>query len=52
MKIYQSQSNLFDYLEANASDQLSSIKESGDLSDDTSKSLDKLISDFKNSFAA
>ena len=41
-----------DYLEANASEQLSSIKESGDLSDDTSKSLDKLISDFKNSFAA
>ena len=37
---------------ANASDQLSAIKESGDLSDDTSKSLDKLISDFKNSFAA
>ena len=46
------ESNLFDYLEANASDQLSLIKESGDLSDDTSKSLDKLISDFKNSFAA
>ena len=51
-KVYEFESNLFDYLEANASDQLSSIKESGDLSDDTSKSLDKLISDFKNSFAA
>ena len=51
-KVSEFESNLFDYLEANASDQLSSIKESGDLSDDHSKSLDKLISDFKNSFAA
>jgi len=51
-KVSEFESNLFDYLEANASDQLSSIKESGDLNDDTSKSLDKLISDFKNSFAA
>ena len=51
-KVSEFESNLFDYLEANSSDQLSSIKESGDLSDDTSKSLDKLISDFKNSFAA
>ena len=51
-KVSEFESNLFDYLEANASDQLSSIKESGDLSDDTSKALDKLISDFKNSFAA
>ena len=50
-KVSEFESNLFDYLEANASNQLSSIKESGDLSDDTSKSLDKLISDFKNSFA-
>ena len=50
-KVSEFESNLFDYLEANASDQLSSIKESGDLSDDASKSLDKLISDFKNSFA-
>ena len=50
-KVSEFESNLFDYLEANASDQLSSIKESGDLNDDTSKSLDKLISDFKNSFA-
>ena len=52
VKVSEFESDLFDYLEANASDQLSSIKESGDLSDDTSKSLDKLISDFKNSFAA
>ena len=51
-KVSEFESNLFDYLEANASDQLSSIKEDGDLSDDTIKSLDKLISDFKNSFAA
>ena len=51
-KVSEFESNLFDYLEANASDQLSSIKETGDLGDDTSKSLDKLISDFKNSFAA
>ena len=51
-KVSEFESNLFDYLEANASDQLSSIKESGDLSDDTSEFLDKLISDFKNSFAA
>ena len=51
-KVSEFESNLFDYLEANASDQLSSIKESGDLSDDTSEFLDKLISDFKTSFAA
>ena len=51
-KVSEFESNLFDYLEANASDQLSSIKESGDLSDEISKSLDKLISDFKDSFAA
>ena len=51
-KVSEFESNLFDYLEANASDQLSSIKETGDLGDDTSKSLDNLISDFKNSFAA
>ena len=51
-KVSEFESNLFDYLEANASDQLSLVKESGDLSDDISKSLDKLISDFKNSFAA
>ena len=51
-KASEFESNLFDYLEANASDQLSSIKETGDFGDDTSKSLDKLISDFKNSFAA
>ena len=51
-KVSEFESNLFDYLEASASDQLSLIKESGDLSDDTSKSLEKLISDFKNSFAA
>ncbi|GIR93612.1 ATP synthase subunit alpha [bacterium] len=51
-KVSEFESNLFDYLEANASDQLSSIKESGDLSDDTSESLDKLILDYKNSFAA
>ena len=51
-KVSEFESNLFDYLEANASDQLSSIKETGDFGDDTSKSLDKLISDFKNSFAA
>ena len=51
-KVSEFESNLFDYLEANASDQFSLIKESGDLSDDTSKALDKLISDFKNSFGA
>ena len=51
-KVSEFETNLFDYLEANASDQLSLVKESGDLSDDISKSLDKLISDFKNSFAA
>ena len=50
--IFAASKGHLDDIEANASDQLSSIKESRDLSDDTSKSLDKLISDFKNSFAA
>jgi len=44
------ESNLFDYLDANASVQLKAISETGDLSDEQSKDLEKVITDFKNSF--
>ena len=46
------ESSLFDYLDANASDQLKSISQEGDLSEDAGVALDKIISDFKNSFIA
>ena len=42
---------LFEYLDANAPDQLKMIKDEGDISDENSEALDKAISDFKNSFA-
>ena len=51
-KVAEFESSLFDYLDANASEQLKSISQEGDLSDDTSTALDKIISDFKNSFIA
>ena len=46
------ESNLFDYLDANASVQLKAISETGDLSDEQSKDLEKVITDFKNSFVS
>ena len=51
-KVADFESSLFDYLDANASDQLKSISQEGDLSEDAGKALDKIISDFKNSFIA
>ena len=49
-KVAECESSLFDYLDANASDQLKSISQEGDLSEDAGVALDKIISDFKNSF--
>ena len=51
-KVADFESSLFDYLDANASDQLKSISQEGDLSEDASAALDKIISEFKNSFIA
>ena len=51
-KVGDFESSLFDYLDANASDQLKSISQEGDLSEDASAALDKIISEFKNSFIA
>ena len=41
---------LFDYLDANGSTQLKSISDTGDLNDEHRKELEKIITDFKNSF--
>ena len=46
------ENSLFDYLDANAAGQLNIIKESGDLNDEQSKDLEKIIADFKNSFVS
>ena len=46
------ESSLFDYLDANASVQLKTINETGDLNDQQSKDLEKVITDFKNSFVS
>ena len=51
-KVADFESSLFDYLDANASDQLKSISQEGDLSEEAGVALDKIISDFKNSFIA
>ena len=51
-KVADFESSLFDYLDANASDQLKLISQEGDLSEDAGVALDKIISDFKNSFIA
>ncbi len=51
-KVGDFESSLFDYLDANASDQLKSISQEGDLSEDAGAALDKIISEFKNSFKA
>ena len=44
------ESSLFDYIDANAAEQLKVISDSGDLNDEQSKELEKVITDFKNSF--
>ena len=44
------ESSLFDYIDANAAAQLKAITDSGDLNDEQSKDLEKVITDFKNSF--
>tara|TARA_B100001250_G_scaffold141011_1_gene120670 strand:+ start:164 stop:1687 length:1524 start_codon:yes stop_codon:yes gene_type:complete len=49
-KVSDFESSLFEYLDANASDQLKSIRDEGTISDENSEFLDKAISDFKNSF--
>ena len=49
-KVSDFESSLFEYLDANASDQLKSIRDEGTISDENSDFLDKAISDFKNSF--
>jgi F-type H+-transporting ATPase subunit alpha len=46
------ESSLFDYLDANAAVQLKAISETGDLNDEQSKDLEKVITDFKNSFVS
>ena len=46
------ENSLFDYLDANAAGQLNIIRESGDLNDEQSKDLEKIITDFKNSFVS
>jgi len=45
------ESGLFDYLDANASEQLKAIRDKGDINEENSDALDKAISDYKNSFA-
>ena len=49
-KVADFEAGLFEYLDANASDQLKAIKDEGTISDENSDTLDKAISDFKNSF--
>ena len=49
-KVADFEVGLFEYLDANASDQLKAIKDEGTISDENSDALDKAISDFKNSF--
>ena len=50
-KVADFEAGLFEYLDANASNQLKAIKDEGTISDENSGTLDKAISDFKNSFA-
>ena len=50
-KVDEFESGLFDYLDANASEQLKTIRDEGDISEENSDALDKAISDYKNSFA-
>ncbi len=50
-KVDEFESGLFDYLDANATEQLKAIRDEGDISEENSDALDKAISDYKNSFA-
>ena len=50
-KVDEFESGLFEYLDANASEQLKAIRDQGDISEENSDALDKAISDYKNSFA-
>ena len=50
-KVDEFESGLFEYLDANASEQLKTIRDEGDISEENSNALDKAISDYKNSFA-
>ena len=50
-KVADFETSLFEYLDANASDQLKAIKDEGTISDENSDALVKAVSDFKNSFA-
>ena len=50
-KVSEFESGLFDYLDANASEELNSIRDEGDISDSVSGKLEKAIADFKNTFA-
>ena len=50
-KVSEFESGLFDYLDANASEELNSIRDEGDISDSVSAKLEKAITDFKNTFA-
>ena len=51
-KVSNFESSLFDYLDANAAAQLKAIRDTGDLNDENSKDLEKIIIDFKNSFVS
>ena len=50
-KVSEFESGLFDYLDANASEELNSIRDEGDISDSVGGKLEKAIADFKNTFA-
>ena len=50
-KVDEFESGLFDYLDANAAEQLKAIRDEGDISEENSDALDKAISDYKNSFS-
>ena len=51
-KVLEFEAGLFEYLEANASDALSSIVADGKISDETTAKLDKAIIDYKTGFNA
>ena len=51
-EISEFETGLFEYLDANASDSLTSIVNEGTISEDTGEKLEKAISDFKAGFKA
>ena len=51
-KISEFESGLFEYLDSNASEALSSIVNKGIISDETAKNLEKAILDYKSGFNA